>query len=282
MFKKKQSAVRWIIGGSSGIGLELAKRYLKAGDKVCIFAHADVEDAVKDLSKYAKDRKKSDQYIQGYTLDVLNITQIESAFAQANQDMSLPVTVINCAGIVCAVPFEEQTAEQFERQININLIGSRHIAASALSYLKQARGQSKHNPKLVLVASMAGILGCYGYAGYCASKFGTIGLADVLRLELKSQNIDVAVVCPPEIETPMVFEERKIGSKITSELKQMGGSLKVEPACKEIMAGIERDTFFIIPSKQARVLHRLIGMFPVVARQQIDRQLAQILSKSQP
>ena len=119
MFKKKQSAVRWIIGGG--------------------LMRSAFEDAVKYLSKYAKDRKKSDQFIRGYTLDVLNISQIESAFAQANQDMSLPMTVINCAGIVCAVPFEEQTAEQFERQININLIGSRHIAASALSYLKQSK-----------------------------------------------------------------------------------------------------------------------------------------------
>lgn len=280
MFKKKQSAVRWIIGGSSGIGMELAKRYLKAGDRVCIFAHAEVDEAVQQLRKSVKNAKQAEQNIQGYTLDVLNIPQIEQQFAQANQDMSLPMTVINCAGIVYAVPFEEQTADQFERQININLIGSRNVASVALPYLKQARGQSKQNPKLVLVASMAGILGCYGYAGYCASKFGTIGLADVLRLELKSQNIDVAVVCPPEIETPMVFEERKIGSKITTQLKQMGGSLKVEPACKEIMAGIQSDTFFIIPGKQARVLKRLIGMFPMVARQQVDKQLAEIMAKS--
>ncbi|MFC3902220.1 Short-chain dehydrogenase [Acinetobacter marinus] len=280
MFKKKQSAVRWIVGGSSGIGLELAKRYLQAGDKVCIFAHAEVDEAVQQLKKSVKNAKQAEQNIQGYTLDVLNIPQIEQHFAQANQDMSLPMTVINCAGIVYAVPFEEQTSDQFERQININLSGSRNVASVALPYLKQARGQSKQNPKLVLVASMAGILGCYGYAGYCASKFGTIGLADVLRLELKSQNIDVAVVCPPEIETPMVFEERKIGSKITTQLKQMGGSLKVEPACKEIMAGIQSDAFFIIPGKQARVLKRLIGMFPMVARQQVDKQLAEIMAKS--
>lgn len=280
MFKKKQSAVRWIIGGSSGIGMELAKGYLKAGDQVCIFAHAEVDEAVQQLKKSVKNAKQAEQNIQGYTLDVLNIPQIEQQFAQANQDMSLPMTVINCAGIVYAVPFEEQTADQFERQININLIGSRNVASVALPYLKQARGQSKQNPKLVLVASMAGILGCYGYAGYCASKFGTIGLADVLRLELKAQNIDVAVVCPPEIETPMVFEERKIGSKITTQLKQMGGSLKVEPVCKEIMAGIQSDAFFIIPGKQARVLKRLIGMFPMVARQQVDKQLAEIMAKS--
>lgn len=280
MFKKKQSAVRWIVGGSSGIGLELAKRYLQAGDQVCIFAHAEVDEAVQQLKKSVKNAKQAEQNIQGYTVDVCNIAQIESQFADAEKSMSAPMTVINCAGIVYAVPFEEQTSDQFERQININLIGSRNVASVALPYLKQARGQGKHNPKLVLVASMAGVLGCYGYAGYCASKFGTIGLADVLRLELKSQNIDVAVVCPPEIETPMVFEERKIGSKITTQLKQMGGSLKVEPACKEIMAGIQSDAFFIIPGKQARVLKRLIGMFPMVARQQVDKQLAGILAKS--
>ena len=58
-----------------------------------------------------------------------------------------------------------------------------------------------------------------------------VGLAEVLRMELRSQKIDVAVVCPPEVDTPLVTEERKNGSPVTAALKQLGSSMPVEKAC---------------------------------------------------
>ncbi|WP_350655821.1 SDR family NAD(P)-dependent oxidoreductase [Psychrobacter sp. S1-30-MNA-CIBAN-0213] len=58
---------------------------------------------------------------------------------------------------------------------------------STTPYLKDTR--NKQHPKLVLISSMTGLMGCYGYAGYCASKFDVVGLADVLGIDRTGQNI---------------------------------------------------------------------------------------------
>ena len=129
----------------------------------------------------------------------------------------------------------------------------------------------------MFIASAAGLVGCYGYTGYCSSKFGVVGLAEVLRMELRRQKIDVAVVCPPEVDTPLVTEERKHGSPVTAALKQLGGSMPVEKACQEIYNGIFSSQFMIIPSAQARILAKISRVLPDLYRNQIDKKLDKII-----
>lgn len=269
--QNNSSKTAWVTGGSSGIGLELTKRLLQDNYQVCIFAHAGIEQAVKELHKLSPK-------VAGFEIDVQNESTMDEKFAEAAAVFGTPDLLINSAGIVIAKSFEDMTSEEYSRQININLIGSRNVARSALPYLQKTAKQGKR-PKLVLIASAAGLVGCYGYTGYCSSKFGVVGLAEVLRMELRSQKIDVAVVCPPEIETAMVLDERKNGSPITAALKQIGGSMPVEKACKEIYQGIFSKNFVIIPGTQARILAKLSRVLPDTYRSQIDKKLDQILER---
>lgn len=268
---KTNMKTAWVTGGSSGIGLELTKYLLQDNYQVCIFAHAGVEQAVTDLQKYFPT-------VCGYEVDVQNESILDTQFAKAVAVFGTPDLLINSAGMGIAKSFEDMTSEEFLRQININLVGSRNVAHAALPYLKQTVQQGKH-PKLVFIASAAGLVGCYGYTGYCSSKFGVVGLAEVLRIELRSQKINVAVVCPPEIETPLVVDERKNGSPITTALKQLGGSLPLEKACREIYNGIMSTQFMIIPSAQARILAKISRILPDVYRSQIDKKLDKIIQK---
>ncbi|OHC24353.1 MAG: short-chain dehydrogenase [Pseudomonadales bacterium RIFCSPHIGHO2_12_FULL_40_16] len=260
----------WVTGGSSGIGLELTKYLLKDNFQVCIFAHAGIEQAVIDLQKRSP-------AVCGFEVDVQNESSIIAKFAEAVTAFGTPDLLINSAGISIAKSFEDMSSEEFLRQININLVGSRNVAHAALPYLKQTVQQGK-TPKIVFIASAAGLVGCYGYTGYCASKFGVIGLAEVLRMELRSEKIDVAVVCPPEVDTPLVTEERKNGSPVTAALKQLGGSMPVEKACQEIYSGIFSSQFMIIPGAQLRILTKISRVIPDVYRGQIDKKLDKILS----
>ncbi|UJA06078.1 SDR family NAD(P)-dependent oxidoreductase [Acinetobacter johnsonii] len=260
----------WITGGSSGIGLELTKRLLKDNYQVCIFAHAGIEQAIGDLQKRSP-------AVCGFEVDVQNESTLDAKFAEAVATFGTPDLLINSAGISIAKSFEDMSSEEFLRQININLVGSRNVAHAALPYLKQTVQQGK-TPKIVFIASVAGLVGCYGYTGYCASKFGVIGLAEVLRMELRSEKIDVAVVCPPEVDTPLVTEERKNGSPVTAALKQLGGSMPVEKACQEIYSGIFSSQFMIIPGAQLRILTKISRVIPDVYRGQIDKKLDKILS----
>ena len=267
---KKNMKTAWITGGSSGIGLELTKRLLKDNYQVCIFAHAGIEQAIGDLQKRSP-------AVCGFEIEVQNESTLDAKFAEAVATFGTPDLLINSAGISIAKSFEDMSSEEFLRQININLVGSRNVAHAALPYLKQTVQQGK-TPKIVFIASAAGLVGCYGYTGYCASKFGVVGLAEVLRMELRSQNIDIAVVCPPEIDTPLVTEERKHGSPVTAALKQLGGSMPLDKASKEIYNGILSSDFMIIPGTQVRLLIKVSRLLPNTFRGQIDKKLDKILS----
>lgn len=240
----------YITGGASGIGFQLAKNYVLQGADVTIFDIQAIENAEASLKMLAQPK----QQIAGYSLDVTDTASIATAFEKAAATAP-PDILIHCAGIALAKSFESTTEAEYTRVITVNLLGTRHVAAAAIPLLKEG-GQ------LVLIASMAGLVGCYGYSAYCAAKHGVVGLAEVLRIELKSRGIDVSVVCPPEVDTPMVHEERKDRPKETEAMKLLAGTLNVEAACKYIMSGISQRKFKIIPGSRARMLWATNKLLP--------------------
>lgn len=231
----------YVTGGSSGIGLEMARRLAGRGLDVAVFSRRP-ERALETLRAA---RRSTNQRVFAYAADVSDAAAVRTAFDRATADCGPPDLVFNSAGIVSARPFAELPSEEFERVIAVNLLGSRNVAAAAVPLLRPGG-------TLALVASLAGHVGCYGYAAYAASKFGVIGLAEVLRIELATRGIAVAVICPPEVETPMVEYERKVRPPQTTAMKQLAGTLAVGPACSAILRGLERGRFMIIPGRLAR------------------------------
>lgn len=261
----------YITGGANGIGLQLAKDYVSQGADVALF---DIQATAQAVAQLAA-RARPQQQISGHALDVTCSASVTAAFAEVAAKRP-PDLLIHCAGIVSTTPFVDLPEQEFVRIITVNLLGTRHVAAAAIPLLKPG-GQ------LVLMASMAGLIGCYGYSAYGASKHGVIGLAEVLRLELKSRGIDVAVVCPPEVETPMVQEERKHRSKATESMKLLAGTLSVEHACEQIRDGIAAREFLIIPGQRARWLWASNKLLPgVFTRWLSDRIVRQASGGTQP
>ena len=170
---------------------------------------------------------------------------------------------INSAGVHYAAEFEKISEEQFRRVVEINLFGSRNFAAAVAPHLQ--RGS-----QLALVASLAGIVSNYGYAAYNASKFGVVGLAGALRIEYRARDIYVSVICPPEIDTPMVKMERLQAPPVTMKLKEFAGAVDIDVAMREILAGLRRRQFMVIPGAKARLTRRLAGMFPALLQRITD------------
>ena len=133
-------ATAYITGASSGIGLRLTQLLEARGDRVVGFDRTPRSDAT-------------------IAVDVRDADAVEAAFAVAAERVGPPTLVINCAGIQLGKAFVDLTAEEFTRVVEINLLGSRHVAAAALRRLGPG-GQ------LVLVASLAGLVANYGYAAY--------------------------------------------------------------------------------------------------------------------
>lgn len=227
-----------VTGAGSGIGKRLAELLLARGDDV-IALDLKFSDSARDDLEHAGAR------VHFVTADVRDAAAVQQAVDDGVAALGAPKLVVNCAGIGLAEPFTETSEDDYRRVVEINLFGTRNVAAAAGPHLTSGA-------HLVLMASMAGFVASYGYAAYSSSKFGVVGLAEVLRVELKPRGIDVSVIAPPEVMTPLVAEERAEGSAVTAKMKQFAGSLELEPAVRAILKGIDGRKFLIVPGSKAR------------------------------
>lgn len=251
-----------ITGGSSGIGMELAKMLLLEGTSVGIIDRNNRAEARETLEALAQ--QQADVRVEFFQADVRNDQQLQAAVDEAVASLGTTDLAINCAGVQVAKPFVELTAEEFERVVTINLCGSRNFAAAVLPHM-QSGGQ------LALVASLAGLVPSHSYAAYNASKYGVVGLAGALRLECIANGIEVSVICPPEVNTPMVIEERKTLPAVAVKLKETAGTMEVVPACEQILKQLRARSFLIIPGLRAKAVAWVARVFPSLMRSISER-----------
>lgn len=247
----------FVSGGGSGIGRHLATTMAARGASVAVF-DLKVPDGVRAEIEAA--RRSPDQRLSVNEVDVRDPVALARAVAGAVADIGPPALAINSAGISLNDLFAVSRAEDFEKTVGVNLIGSRHFAAAVLPHM--AAGA-----RLGLIASLAGITGGYTYAGYASSKAGVIGLAKVLRLEYAPEGIGVSVICPPEIMTPMVEAYATTMHPATRALKDVAGTLPIDVACREMLAILAKGRFMVIPGRRARRTARLARYLPDRASQ---------------
>ncbi len=233
----------FVTGGMSGLGRALASAYLQRGADVAIFDLAIDQELLRELHSH---RQRDSQQIVSCQVSVTDATALAGAVQQAVDAIGAPELAINCAGVQRAAPFDELSGETFEMVVQVNLFGSRNFAEAVLAHMGEGG-------RLALVSSMAGFAANYSYATYCASKFAVVGLGRVLRLEYKPRGIDVSLICPPEVDTPMVVEEAKTMHPVSRALKDLGGTLTLDEAMAGILRGLDGGKGVIIPGFKAKV-----------------------------
>ena len=185
-----------ITGGSSGLGLALAKRYAKTGAQVAIVAR----NRVKLDSAASEIAQQTGNNILTKAVDVSDATQAKLAITELIADLGGLDLLINSAGILKEGYFENLSIDVFQQVMAINLFGVINVSQTCLPALKASQG------KIANIASLGGFVGAFGYTAYSSSKFALIGFSDALRYELKPQGVRVQLICPPEFDSPMVDE----------------------------------------------------------------------------
>lgn len=189
--KDVEGKVAFITGGGSGIGLGMARAFVKAGMKVVL---ADVREdhlasAVTSLN--ARDR------VHAVKLDVMD----RAAFARAADDVDRVFgklhLLCNNAGIGLAGPLKLATFDDWDWVLGVNLGGTINGIVTLLPRLL-AHGEGGH---IVNTASMSGVLPHPGAGIYTTAKAAVIGLSEVLRTELAEDNIGVSAFCPGPVQT---------------------------------------------------------------------------------
>jgi NAD(P)-dependent dehydrogenase (short-subunit alcohol dehydrogenase family) len=128
-------------------------------------------------------------------IDVTDADQIAAA-REALGDEPL-AGLVNNAGIAVAAPLEFLPIDRLRQQLEINLIGQAAVTQAFLPALRHGRG------RIVNVSSIGGRVGLPLVGAYNASKFGLEGLSDSLRRELRQHGVDVILIEPGGVKTPI-------------------------------------------------------------------------------
>ena len=229
-----------ITGGSSGIGLALAKQVAAEGARVALVARR-----VEHLEAALASLPGEGHHI--YPCDVADVDAVTAMAEQVQAEMGTPDWVINSAGITHPGYFWELSLEVFYDMMRVNYFGTVHVCKAFVPGM-MARGSGR----IVNVSSVAGFVGVFGYSAYGPSKFAVWGFSDVLRSELKPHGIKVHVVFPPDTDTPQLHYEMPLKPPETRILAETGGLLSAEQVAKETLWGVRRGKYVILPGSDPK------------------------------
>ncbi len=243
-----------ITGGSSGIGLAIAKRLAQQGLDVWLLARDPerLQRALEEVRRLAPQGRH-----QALSCDVRDQEAVQRVVAQAGeQNGAPPLWVINSAGTVRPGYFGEIPPEAFREMMEVNYFGTLHVCRAVVPAMQQAR-----RGRIVNLSSVAGFLGVFGYTGYSASKFAVWGFSEALRAELRPWGISVSVVFPPDTDTPQLAAEEPYKPPELKALASTAGLLTPDEVARVTLRQAARGRFLIWPG-EARWLwlaRRLMG-----------------------
>lgn len=178
-----------VTGASSGVGLEVARRFVQKGFRVVGIARA-ADKLAAIATELGEDR------FDGVALDVRDASAVTAAFARIGERYGHIDVLVNNAARFKTAPLEGFSLQEIADILDTNLKGTIYCTHQALPLLK---GGSR----VVNIASVSATHGIEGQAVYCASKYGMDGFAEALGQELLKRGIHVTTLCPGGIATPL-------------------------------------------------------------------------------
>ncbi len=152
-----------------------------------------------DLRETAKRVEELGRRCLPLTVDVRDPAQVDAAVEQTLAELgSLDIVVAN-AGVVSTGLLEEVSDQVWQQLVDTNLTGVFHTLRAAIPVMRRQRFG-----RIVVTSSMGGRMGIPELAAYNATKWGVIGLAKSVALEVAKEGITVNVICPTTTQTPMV------------------------------------------------------------------------------
>jgi NAD(P)-dependent dehydrogenase (short-subunit alcohol dehydrogenase family) len=192
-----------ITGASTGIGQATALRLARAGWTV--LAGVRHPDAGERLAAQAPAGR-----VQPLILDVTDFQQIEQAAARVSElgggGDSSPGrldALINNAGIGFGGPLELIGPDDLRKQFDVNVLGQIAVTQALLPALRAAQG------RIIFLSSVGGRVAMAFTAPYAASKHAIEAIGDALRVELATSNVQVALVEPGSVATPIWDKARE-------------------------------------------------------------------------
>jgi len=260
MFRDKHVV---ITGGSSGIGLALARRLAGRGARLSLIARDEVKLAEARQSVAAGTPGAVVSLASADVSREADLLAAISAVEKANGPVDILIT---SAGVARPGYFEEVPVAEFEKSMAVNYFGTLYALKAVVPGMR-IRGHGS----VVLISSGAGLVGLLGYTPYAPSKFAVRGLAEALRAELKPAGVSVTLVYPPDTDTPQLAAENITKPIETKALTAEAGLWSADAVARVALEGMERVSFVVTPGFPLTALNLLHGFFAPVFRWWFDR-----------
>lgn len=234
-----------VTGGSSGIGLEVAREFLALGATVHLVARnpEGLQRARLDLRASQSGRPDS---VRLHPCDVTSQEEVAALFRTLAGDDELPSVVVNSAGMTRPAYFQDHTVDDFHAIMEVNFTGTLHILMETVPILME-----KKEGYILNVSSVAGLMGVFGMTAYCSAKFAVRGLTEALRSELKPHGVVVSLLCPPDTETPMLRDEVPQRPPETEALSPSKDAISPQQVARAAVQGLARGKAKILPGSTA-------------------------------
>lgn len=257
-----------ITGGSSGIGLAMAKQLAPTGAALTLLSR-DASRLQTAAGAVAALQPDSAPRVSVVSCDVANAESV-AAYFESTTRATAPTTVINAAGLSRPGYFLELPADAYSQAMAVNYFGTVNVLLHAAPAMLANRQGAILN-----VGSVASFIGVFGMTPYCGSKFAVRGLTEALRSELAPHGIRVCLLCPPDTDTPMLAEENRYKPFETAALSESAGVLSADTVAAAGLHGLACNRAVIVPGWEAWftvLASRVVpGVVERVTRRIVDR-----------
>ena len=218
---ERERKVVLITGGTSGIGLAAAKRFLEKGFAVSIAGRSEARGraAVRTLQETIEHGTRHEAHVEERILfvpaDVCRVDACRNLVQQIVAHFGRLDVLVNSAGAYLEGAIDDMTEQDFDRILAVNLKGTYFLCQAALPELRQTKGC------IVNVGSDAGLHGNYFCTAYCAAKGGVSLFTRALALEVAHVGVRVNAIAPGDLLTPLTEQQLAQAGNRDEALREM-------------------------------------------------------------
>jgi NADP-dependent 3-hydroxy acid dehydrogenase YdfG len=222
MTKRLDGTVALVTGASSGIGEATAATLAEEGAAVALVARR------KDRLEALAERIGGDAPTLVIEADITDLDQAQRAVATTVGELGRLDTLVNNAGVMLLGPIVDAPVEEWQRMVNLNLLGLLYCTHAALPHLLAAAGQEPRSvADVVNVSSVAGRVARLNSGVYNATKHGVGAFSESLRQEVTARHVRVTIIEPGATATELAFHNR---AEILEGMAQTFGGIEIMQA----------------------------------------------------
>lgn len=243
-------ATALITGAASGMGRAMTLRLARQGTQV----------AAVDLNRAALDDLAASQPgITTYVCDVSDLDHVTKVVGDIEADLGTIDRLVHCAGLMPGGRIDEVSTESMTRLMRINYDGTVAMTKTVLPAM-----QARRHGQIVIFGSIAGYVFSERFGAYHATKAAVNAYGEVLAHELEGSGVQVLLVAPPLVRTPLVQQSIDTGPKALAKSFNNGGGMEAVEVVEEIEKALRNPRQKVLLPGEARayrLAHRISPAF---------------------